>query len=314
MTGTYALSLPERDPAGPTGSAAGDWSLFLDWCTATGRDPAGSGWGDLAAFLSDMPASEVVLERRLRSVRPMLGLGRGGLPRPVTGLRSRVGPRWASYADALGALRHEWWPEGIAARRDALVIVLVAHGLTRARLSRLRPAGVTVFPEAVVDDLRLAGHRDPALCPRCALVRWLKVLDAYRDRSGRDIEFLLTDARSAGRPRHDCHDLVGEGWRTVPRLLPPIDQHGALRLGAPISARALTGILARRFTITPTVAKPSLPHQHPPARTSPGTRPTPQEHEEIGRLYGRIDQEADALNARIQALLDGTRSVSKAGP
>lgn len=303
MTNIDAAALPGRDPAGPIGPAAGDWSLFVDWCTATGREPAAAGWADLAALLVDLPASEVVQERRFRSVRPMLGLGRGGLPRPVTRLRSRIGPPWASYPEALEALRHEWWPEGVAARRDALVIVLVAHGLTRAHLNRLRPASVTVFPDAVVDDLRLGGHREPALCPRCALVRWLQVLDAYKDRIGRDIEVLLTDARSARWPRHDCHDPVGEGWRTVPRLLPPIDQHGALHLGEPISGRALTAILARRFTITPTVAKPSLEHQNPPAHASPGARPTRREYEEIGRLYERIDEEADALNARINALL-----------
>lgn len=305
MTGLDAAPLVDQEPGSPTGAAAGDWSLFVDWCTATGRDPAASGWADLAAFLVDLPASVVVQERRFRSVRPMLDLGHGGFPRPVTRLRSRVGPSWASYADALGVLRHEWWPEGVAARRDALIIVLIARGPTRARLSQLRPADVTVFPDTVVADVRLGGHRDPALCPRCALVRWLQVLHAYRDRSGRDIEILLTDARSLGWPRHDCHDPVGKGWRSVSRLLPPIDQHGALHLGAPISARALTGILARRFTITPTAAKPALPQQHPPLRTSPGARPSKGEHEKIGHLYERIDHEADALNARIQALLDG---------
>jgi hypothetical protein len=35
----------------------------------------------------------------------------------------------------------------------------------------------------------------------------------------------------------------------------------------------------------------------------PGTRPTPAEQNEIGRLYDRVGDEADALNARIQALL-----------
>ena len=135
-TGIDTAAPPGRDSAGPAGRAGGDWSLFVDWCTATGRDPTAAGWPDLADFLADLPASEVVQERRLRSVRPMLGLGHGGLPRPVIRLRSRVGPPWASYPEALGTLRHEWWPEGVAARRDALIIVLIARGFTRAHLSR----------------------------------------------------------------------------------------------------------------------------------------------------------------------------------
>lgn len=292
------------DPSGLIGPAAADWALYTDWCIATGRDPAATGWADLAVFLADLPASETVQQRRLRHLRPALRLGHGGLPRPITRLRSRVGPTWSTYPEALTALRHEWWPDGVAARRDALIIVLIAHGLTRTRITRLRPADLEVFPEAIVDDLRLAQHHNPALCPRCALVRWLHVLDAYRDRSGHDIEHLLTDARAYGQPRHDCQDSVGEGWRSVPHLVPPIDRHGALHLGAPISGRALTGILARRFAILPTSSETALPQQNIRHSASMGRKPTRGEYEEIGHLFERIDQEADALNARIQALLD----------
>ena len=221
-----------------TEPVAADWALFVDWCTATGRDPARSGWADLATFLTDLPANVAVQQRRLRSLLPQLGLGRGGLPRPMAHQHSRAGAQWTSYARALSDLRQEWWPEGVSARRDALIIVLIVRGLTRTRISHLRPADVTVFPEHAVDDIRMDGHRDPALCTRCALVRWLQVLDAYQDRSGRDIELLLTEARSFGCTRHDCHDAVGEGWQSVPWLIPPIDQHGGLHLGAPISTRA----------------------------------------------------------------------------
>lgn len=287
---------------------APDWALYADWCAATGRAPATTGWADLAVFLTDLPASELVQQRRLRAIRPRLGLGHGGLPRPISRVRPRVGPAWASYPEALTALRHEWWPDGVAARRDALLIVLIAHGMTRTRLARLRPRQVSVFPQVVVDDLVLPGHRDPALCARCALVRWLQILHAYRDRSGRDIEELLTIARVHARPRHDCLEDVGEGWRTVPRLLPAVDQHGALHLGPPLTPRAVTGILARRFTPRP----PSMATKAPASqedswqRQRVGVRPTRDEQDEIGRLYDGVAAEADALSRRIEQILKST--------
>lgn len=297
-----------RTPNERRGAAAQDWALYADWCAATGRDPATTGWADLAVFLTDLPASELVQQRRLRAIRPRLGLGHGGLPRPAARVRPRVGPAWASYPEALTALRHEWWPDGVAARRDALLIVLIAHGMTRTRLARLRPKQVSVFPQFVVDDLVLIGHRDPALCARCALVRWLQILHAYRDRSGRDIEELLTIARVHAQARHDCLEDVGEGWRTVPRLLPPVDQHGALHLGPPLTPRAVTGILARRFTpqTQPTAVNVVASQEDSGPRQRFGARPTREQQDEIGRLYDGIAAEADALSRRIEQILKST--------
>lgn len=299
----------ERQPAGPVpvlaGAAAADWALYADWCTATARTPGETGWADLAAFLADLPATVLVQQRRIRHLRPLLGLGVGGLPRPTVRLRSRVGPPWASYPDTLAAVRHEWWPDGVAARRDALIIVLIARGVTRTRISRLRPSDVTVFPEFVIDDLVLDRHRDPVLCPRCALVRWLQILDAYRDRSGRDIEELLTTARVHTRIRHDCLDDVGEGWRGVPQLLPAIDQHGALHLGPPLTPRALTGIFARRFTPQPqpTAVTIVASQEDSGIQRRVNKRPTREEQDEIGRLYDHIADNADALTEHILRIL-----------
>ena len=283
--------------------AAKDWALYTDWCTATGRDPHGTGWVDLSAFLADLPATDAVQQRRMRHLRPLLDLGAGGLPRPTAPLRSRLGPAWASYPDALAALRHEWWPDGVAARRDALIIVLVARGFTRHRLRQLRPHAVQVFPDYLVDGLELPMHRDPALCPRCALNRWLQILVAYRHRSGHDIEDHLTEARTYNQPHHDCHDPLDDGWRTVPRLIPAIDQHGALTLGPPISTRALTSILARRFTPQKVTSNAAELNENSAAPRTMGERPTREQHDDIGQLYDTISDNADALTQRILWLL-----------
>lgn len=285
-------------------AAERDWSLWVDWCAATNCDPHRTDGPALAEFLRELPATIAVQERRVRTIRRVLeGKGRG-LPRPTTTIRPRVGPEWLTYPDALAALRHEWWPEGVAARRDALILVLIAHGFTRTRIRHLQPRHIQTFPQFIVDEFVLPRHRDPRLCAQCALVRWLAVLHAYRHRSGRDVEELLTEARVFAHPRHDCLEHLGDWWRTAPWLIPAIDQHGAITAGHPVTTRAVTGILRRRFTPV---------DQEPDAEIlgavgnwpRAGAPPTPEEQDEIGRLYDRVGDEADALNARIQRLLDG---------
>ena len=64
-----------------------DWSLWLDWCTATDRDPHDLAGPALAAFLRELPATTLVQDRRVRTIRRVLeGTGRG-LPRPTTTIR-----------------------------------------------------------------------------------------------------------------------------------------------------------------------------------------------------------------------------------
>lgn len=281
-----------------------DWSLWLDWCTATDRDPHDLAGPALAAFLRELPATTLVQERRVRTIRRVLeGTGRG-LPKPTIRVSARVGTPWLPYTEALAGLRHDWFPEGVAARRDALILVLAAHGFTRTRIRRLHVAQVEPFPKFVIDGLDLPRHRDPALCARCALTRWLAVLDAYRHRSGRDVEDLLTEARAFARPRHDCLDHLDDVWQASPCLIPAVDKHGSITPnGQPITGRALTGILTRRFTPGPPQLMPEVPVETP-ARER-GRRPTHEEQDEIADLYDRIDAEADALNTRIEALLAG---------
>ena len=279
-----------------------DWQLWVDWCTATDRDPRETRGEALAVFVGDLPATTAVQDRRLRNIHRAAGHTPAGLPRPTTRVLARLGPPWLSYPDALTALRHEWFPEGVAARRDALILILAAHGFTRRRIRRLQPHAVEVFPDFVIDGLALPLHPNPALCGQCALTRWLAVLDAYRHRSGRDIEDLLTASRAFSRPQHECHEPLGGGWQTSPWLMPAIDKHGAITHGQPLTPRALTGILTRRFTPGPTQPVPALPVEIPARET--GHRPTPEEQNEIARLYDQIDDAAAALTARIAAVLE----------
>jgi len=297
--------------------ARGDWALWVDWCAATSRDPHQGGIADLAVFLLELPATPGVQDRRVRNIARTLGRPGHALPRPTTtaanGPPLRIGPGWATQAEALAALRVEWYPEGVAARRDALILVLTAVGFTRRRITTLRPTQITIPGNTVsdgagvtVDGVDLSRAADPVLCPRCALARWAQVLGAFADRSRLDVEDLLTAARDHTRPRHDCTDPLDGRWRPAAWMFPAIDRHGAIAPMTPLTVRALTGILARRYSAAavhaatashpdrPTPALPDIPMRHRPGR---------DEHDQLERLWEQAEEAADELNARILRLL-----------
>jgi hypothetical protein len=305
--GTAPAATPGQRPPVDVGRVVqGDWALWADWCTATDRDPHHATIPDLAGFLLELTATSGVQDRRVRSiVRTLTGTGHA-LPRPTTVVPVRTGPAWASHGDALAALRQEWHPEGVAARRDALILTLHAAGFTRTRITTLRPAQIHLFPDVAVDRVELPRHTDPVQCPRCAVVRWLQVLDAHRHLSRYDVQDLLTAARAHTQPTHDCRSLLEDGWRHTRWVISTIDRWGAIQPGTPVTPRGITGILARRYNPTTVHAVLGSVDQpvwdHEPVAPM-GRRPAREEHEDVVRLWEQVEAEADQLNRRIQALL-----------
>jgi len=305
--GTAPAAAPGQRPPVDLGRVVqGDWALWADWCTATDRDPHHGAIPDLAGFLLELPATTGVRDRRVRSiVRTLTGAGHA-LPRPTTAAPVRTGPAWASPGDALAALRVEWYPEGVAARRDALILTLTAAGFTRTRITTLRPAQIHLFPDVAVDRVELPRHTDPVQCPSCAVVRWLQVLDAHRHLSRYDVEDLLTAARTRTRAHHDCQVLLEDGWRHTRRVAPTIDRWGAIQPGAPVTPRGITSILARRYnptTVHAVLGSVDQPVQDHEPVAPMGRRPDREEHGELARLWDQAATQTDALNARIVQLL-----------
>jgi hypothetical protein len=88
-------------------------------------------------------------------------------------------------------------------------------------------------------------------------------------------------------------------WRNAAQLLPAIDRHGGLGDYQPLSLRAIHTRLTRaahRATVSPTDITASAPP--PPLNVR-------REHslEEVLVLLDQVADDADALNARIEALL-----------
>lgn len=136
-------------------TASHTWTLFVDWCSATGHVALPAQPETLAEFLADHPAQVGTHRRRvtaINSAHRQRGLSEPGRAHAVhAALATRRHQRLQAVADVLDeAIRRlpvSGWPHGLFGRRDALILTLVAAGLTYTEIAALRRG-----------DLRRQGH------------------------------------------------------------------------------------------------------------------------------------------------------------
>jgi len=136
-------------------TASHTWRLFVDWCSATGHVPLPAQPETLAEFLADHPARLGTHRRRVTAINSMhrqCGLPEPGRAHTVhAALATRRHVRLQAVSDLLEDLVRQLpvfgWPHGLFGRRDALILTLVAVGLTYTEITALRRG-----------DLRRQGH------------------------------------------------------------------------------------------------------------------------------------------------------------
>lgn len=132
-----------------------DWALFTDWCAAADRSPIPASPDTLALFLHEHPAVAATQRRRLSAINAVHT--RHGYPAPARTetVRRHLDAARAQRLDRLECLLMQrarelptgGWPSGLFGRRDALLLVLAATGMTFTDITRLRRR-----------DLRLDGN------------------------------------------------------------------------------------------------------------------------------------------------------------
>ncbi|ALL79492.1 hypothetical protein AD006_30075 (plasmid) [Pseudonocardia sp. EC080610-09] len=217
------------------------------------------------------------------------------------------------------------WPHGLHGRRDAFLVVLtVALALPYSAARDLTPAAVVVDTTTdlpmggdVDEVVTIAGQAvptaaDPRACPACAVVRWLDILGTL-DGLGRGsarMDLVAAHAPTTDAP-HTHQTRGSRRWRAAATLLPAVDQHGWLDDYRPITARTIRARLARAAArSTHYVAEEmALPKPAGILSTSPDAKPLPTittpALDQVLAVLDSVSDDADALNARIQALLDG---------
>ncbi|WP_088942416.1 hypothetical protein [Rhodococcus sp. 1168] len=320
--------------AGSNKSYRYEWALFTDWCSAVDQTPLPALPVTLAEFLDDSPAGDRVQIRRISAInRAHLD---AGLPPPgrTTALRlaldsaraQRRHHRARQLAAAAGNLPTVGSTEALFGRRDAVLLMLAAAGLSYRAIAELDRTDLTVD---AAGNVSIGGaHRlsltadDPAgFRPGEVWARWDTVL-RFADRYP-STTLVLDHLRGNTFP-----GMTGWPQRACPVAV-PIDRWGHMPLpAAAMSAAAIAEIVdAHRTGLPP--RRGSVPHRrrgrsddtHDAAPTAPehdsidlgsgyyeaGIRARRSAHTlltEVPELYDDVEDRIDALLARTLDLLE----------
>lgn len=277
-------------------SARADWLLFADWCAAADKPALPTTVATVEAFLSAVPGRPDTQRKRLRAIRRAHANERAHFPvtLPAWSVPVRHGDTWVDVRTALEQLPTAGPRLGLRARRDGWVITLVGElGMTRGQAREVTHKDVVLFPQISVAGRVVPRDAKPARCPRCAVTRWLRVVEAaYLGRRG-EVQLTLRDEDDG----HDCGRGLDGSWRTAEVLMPAIDRHGWVSTSAPLTDRAITTIMkARQRPVTATPAISALPQAS--GRLAAATS------QELAQELDDVLDGIDELDRRIQLALE----------
>ena len=246
---------------------AADWSLFTDWCAATGHRALPTDAATISAFTTACPAAPGTQRVRVAAIEhhhrdagidvPWKPSGATALARPARSVRARELLDPELVATALRLLPSRGWTAGLFGRRDRALLTVAAY----TDLPYRELAAMTVGQLDIVDGAAgitdttgeihlIEGTTDPVLCGPCALVRWRRIVDIeVGGTSTKGLAGKLKNAKTVdATSRHVCRAPAPIRAKTDPAaLFPTINQWG--HLPAPIYplSRHAVSILARQI-------------------------------------------------------------------
>lgn len=312
-----------------------DWMLFADWCAATDHSPMPAGPEALALFLREHPAAIGTQRRRVSAINTIHthhGLLPPGRSEEV---RRRLDTSRTERLDRLSELLLQQatelptagWPTGLFGRRDALLLLLTATGMSFTDVARLRRGDVTIrHDESLVvttrDGQRFHLPPDPDSSENPAAViyeRWA------------EIHTFLDEHHSTDLLRQHLTDPIDVIPKPLtPRqarqpLLVPIDRWGHLPIMLQHMTPQSVSALVRAYASGRVPIRKMLPvrrQERDDAASSwiepeieldqsyyeRGTAARRRDHdslEDLGDVFDEIAERADALFDELLAVLDG---------
>ena len=306
-----------------------DWALFADWCAAADHRPIPAAPETVAVFVREHPAAAATQRRRLSAINTVHT--RHGYPPPgrTETVRRHLDATRAQRSDRLAtillrtatALPTEGWPSGLFGRRDALLLVLAATGLSVVDITRLRRRDIRIDDGALEVTTR-AGER-VRLTPEPDAEEHLGVA-IYRRWA--QIQAFLDENPGTHLLRHHLTDpveilanpLTAEQRRQP--LVCPIDRWGHLPHAHAMSAQSISA-LVRAHLSGRAPHRPTLPVAPPdtdqvwvepevvldPAYYERGIAARRRDHQDLEDLtdvFDEIEQRADALFDDLLAVLE----------
>jgi hypothetical protein len=323
----------DTEPAGEASRAAAgagyarEWGLFCDYTAATGQPTLPTTVAAMTGFLTQVPARGSTVGRRVAAIAAAHRAAGHLLDRPYDETATTARPR-PNAAAMIAACPTRGWPHGFAGRRDAFLVVLTAvlgHTHTQARL--LQADDVTASEEIFTSEgittrcpadnaatragygqWRIRGRPvpaddDPRTCPVCAVVRWLEILGTA-DGLGRGSARMHLSAAQAPTATTPHTHVVAEPprWRYSAHLVPAIDRHGWIDDYRPLGPRSISTRLTQ-ITSRTRATGPIPDAAPPPESASPNGGRGTATLDDVLALLDQVADDADAVNARIQALL-----------
>ncbi len=250
--------------AGTGAGYTADWSLFVDWCTATGHIPLPAAAATISAFAAACPAAPVTQRRRLTALRHHHRIGGYQLPddNPTVPAEPARVPIDAGQVElAMRLLPSTGWIGGLFGRRDRALLTVAAHTQIPYRQIAALTVGQLRIANGVatITDQNRVGHLleaddSPVLCGPCALVRWRRLLDITVTTKTKMSEFLTQKAKGVSEhSHHPCKAPQPIDPKTLEvSLFPPIDQWGHLAVQIrPLTPRSVSRLARQAETGLP---------------------------------------------------------------
>ena len=241
-----------------------EWSLFVDWCQATGRSPLGTDAATVKVFLDDCPSAAATARRRISAInRAHRDAGYSGhhLRGYPSAAVAAVSPadtaaRAAVLMRAFGRIPAYGWPSSVAGIRDGCLLALAAAtGMGRPQLRSLAVGDITAEPGVVrvsppggaAPTFVHTSSESPATCPACGITRWHRVLALHERHGLPGIRSRLADPPETAVGHHCARPLLN-GGRARMSLLPRVSARGLIdSTGPAISTRMITKVLSCRL-------------------------------------------------------------------
>ncbi|WP_254704843.1 hypothetical protein [Rhodococcus pyridinivorans] len=307
-----------------------DWALFADWCAAADRSPIPASPATLAMFLHEHPAAVATQRRRLSAINAVhTGHGYPAPGRTET-VRRHLDTTRASRLDRLGRLLVQraaelpitGWPSGLFGRRDALLLVLAATGMTFVDITRLRRRDLRLDGNTLVvttqsgERFRLGPDPETGDNPAAAMYRrWAEIqafLDLYP--GTHLLRHHLTD------PTAIISDPLDAEQARQP-LLCPIDRWGHLPHAQTMTPQSVSALVRAHLSGRVPVRKvlPVPPQDDVDAWVEPeidldagyydrGTTARRRDHqtlEDLTDVFDEIEARTDALLEDLMGVLEG---------
>ncbi|QOH59435.1 hypothetical protein [Rhodococcus rhodochrous] len=307
-----------------------DWALFTDWCTAADHQPIPAAPDTLALFLYEHPAAVATQRRRLSAINAV-HTGHGYPPPGRTEtVRRHLDTTRASRLDRLGRLLLQratelptlGWPSGLFGRRDTLLLVLAATGMTFTGITRLRRRDIRLDGDTLVattptgERFRLPPDPETGDNPAVAIYRrWAQIQTFLDQHPGTHLlRHHLTD------PVEIVTDPLDTERARQP-LLCPIDRWGHLPHGQPMTAQSVSRLVRAHLSGRAPAHRvlPVPPQEDVDAWVEPdialdpnyyerGTAARNRDHEALEDLtdvFDDIEARADALLQDLMGVLEG---------